>query len=109
MTPRPRRGGGPTPTPAAPSRSWRDRLDDVDEPLYTIAVASELLATSQQTIRRLEDALEVRGQRPSGNQRRYSRRELEYLSSACELSARGFSPLSVARIIAMESEGRSSE
>ena len=35
-------------------RDWARRLDDPDEPLYTIAVVAELLDVDQQIVRRLE-------------------------------------------------------
>jgi DNA-binding transcriptional MerR regulator len=85
---------------AAPvGRSWRERVGDPAEPLYTIAVAIDLLGTTHHTLRRLESALDFAGSRPSGNQRRYSLEDLEVLSSACALSDQGLSPLVVARIL----------
>lgn len=90
----PRRGARSAPA----GRSWRERLADPDEPLYTMAVAIDLLGTTHHTLRRLESAVEFAGERPSGNQRRYSARDLEVLSALCELHDRGLSPQDVARV-----------
>ena len=90
----PRRGAATPPT----GRPWRDRVADPDEPLFTMAVAIDLLGTTHHTLRRLESAIEFAGERPSGNQRRYSVRDLEVLSALCELYDRGLSPQTVATV-----------
>jgi DNA-binding transcriptional MerR regulator len=51
--------------------------------------------------------MEYTSSRPSGNQRRYSRRDLESLSAACELSGEGFSPSTIAKILSRERSARS--
>ncbi|HMJ76118.1 MAG TPA: MerR family transcriptional regulator [Iamia sp.] len=86
------------------SRSWRARLDDPDEPLYTVAVAADLLGVGTQALRRLGEALDVDGQRPSGNQRRYSRNDLERLSRAQELQDDGHAATSITRIMELEQQ-----
>jgi DNA-binding transcriptional MerR regulator len=83
-------------------RGWRERVVDPTEPLFTIAVAIDLLGTSHQTLRRLETALGFGGTRSQGNHRRYSFDDLELLSAACDLSEQGFSPLTVAKILEMQ-------
>ena len=92
-------GGGPLRRAAPLARTWSDRLDDPDEPLYTIAVVAELLATDHQTLRRIESALDFTGSRPSGNQRRYSRNDLARLDEACSLNRQGLSPRSIAIVL----------
>src|SRR4051812_26225188 len=96
-----RRGGGP-PKPATPTASWRDRVDDPAEPLYTIAVAADLLGIDNQTLRRLGETIDRRSARPSGNQRRYSRHDLEALDHALRLAREGHAPQSIARIFELE-------
>lgn len=93
------RGGAGLSGPAPSARSWRERVSDPSEPLYTMAVAIDLLGTSHHTLRRLESALDFAVPRPSGNQRRYSQRDLETLSAACALSEQGYSPPVVAKIL----------
>lgn len=85
-----------------PARTWRDRLDDPDEPLYTSAVAADLLGVDVQTLRRLEAATGESSGRPSGNQRRYTRRDLERLERAGELRAEGISGRAVEHIMGLE-------
>jgi len=80
-------------------RSWRDRVDDPDEPLFTMAVAAELLGLETQALRRLGDAIDQGEARPSGNQRRYSRTDLERLSDAADLARQGHNAHSIATIL----------
>mgnify|MGYP005815250635 CR=1 FL=1 len=104
MTAQPRRGGA-SPSGVAPSpRPWTERVADPSEPLYTVGVAADLLGTDNQTLRRLEDALERSSARPSGNQRRYSRLDLESLDSALTLMREGHPLQSIARIVALQAE-----
>ncbi|HET8989618.1 MAG TPA: MerR family transcriptional regulator [Acidimicrobiales bacterium] len=90
----PRRGAAPPPA----GRPWRERVSDPDEPLFTMAVAIDLLGTTPHALRRLESAIDFAGERPSGNQRRYSVRDLEVLSALCELYDRGLSPQTAATV-----------
>jgi hypothetical protein len=89
---------------AAPEarRSLADRLEDPDEPLYTMAVAAELLGTDDQTLRRLGDAMLITSARPSGNQRRYSRRDLEAFEAGLRLANDGHRPQSIRRIVELQ-------
>ena len=84
------------------ARSWSERIDDPDELLYTVAVACDLLGLDSQTLRRLGTALDHNNARPSGNQRRYSRRDIEGLAAALELVEEGFQPSAVGRILDLE-------
>jgi len=67
-----------------------------------MAVVSDMLQLDPQTLRRLGQAIDLEHARPSGNQRRYSRNDLEVLSRAAELAAEGNNPLGIARIMALE-------
>jgi DNA-binding transcriptional MerR regulator len=102
-------------TPAQPSRGdaahldgvpstrpWHERLNDPDEPLYTVAVAADLLGVDAQTIRRLQLAAVQSSARPSGNQRRYSRRDLEILAAAADLMRDGITTPAISRILELE-------
>lgn len=91
------------PRPAdPPPPDWRTRLEDPDEPLFTVAVAADLLGIGPQPLRRLGEALDHEDRRPSGNQRRYSRNDLEVLSRALELQGDGHSAASIPRIMELE-------
>lgn len=64
-----------------------------------MAVAAELLGLDTQALRRLSTTIEQGEARPSGNQRRYSRSDLERLSAAADLAAQGHSGQSIATIL----------
>ncbi len=84
------------------SPPWRRCLDDPRAPLYTIAVVAELLDIDPQVIRRYETAGLFECARPSGNQRRYSRLDIERLAAALELARQGHPRVSIIRIIELE-------
>ena len=94
--------GAPTSEP--PVRPWHERLADPDEALFTSAVAADLLGVDVQTLRRLEAATGEASDRPSGNQRRYSRRDLERLDRAAQLRADGISGRAVEHILGLEQQ-----
>ena len=81
---------------------WVRRLDDPDEPLFTIAVVADLLGVDQQLVRRLEGGGLASASRSIGNQRRYSRRDIERLAYALELVDQGVSRPAVVRILVLE-------
>jgi DNA-binding transcriptional MerR regulator len=83
-------------------RDWARRLDDPDEPLYTIAVVSDLLDVDQQVVRRLEGEGLMSTARSEGNQRRYSRRDVERLARALDLVEQGMTRPAVVRILILE-------
>lgn len=69
-----------------------------------MAIAADLLGVDPQTLRRLEAAAGVASHRPSGNQRRYSRADLEVLSRAAALADAGTHAPSIARILELEQQ-----
>jgi MerR family transcriptional regulator/heat shock protein HspR len=84
--------------------AWQTRLDDPAEPLYTLAVVSDLLGVDPQTVRRMDIPQLAGPARPSGNQRRYSRNDVALLAHAFQLSNEGLSMGAIARILALELE-----
>ena len=98
---RPARGDA-TASGVPSTRSWRERLDDPNEPLYTVGIAADLLGVDTQTIRRLQIAAVQTSARPSGNQRRYSRRDLEILAAAADLARDGITAVAIGRIIELQ-------
>jgi len=102
-TPNTRNASGDGATGAVPAaRTLEERLDDPDEPVYTVAVAAELLGTDSQTLRRVQHAVARASARPSGNQRRYSRNDLLAINAGLDLARQGHPPQSVARIIQLQ-------
>ena len=85
-----------------PARPWQERLADPDEALFTCAVAADLLGIDVQTLRRLDASTGEASNRPSGNQRRYSRRDVERLERAAQLRADGISGRAVEHILDLE-------
>jgi len=88
----------------ARSPDWQKRLDDPAEPLYTLAVVSDLLGVDPQTVRRMDIPQVAPPARPSGNQRRYSRNDVTLLAHAFRLSKEGLSMGAIARVLALEQE-----
>jgi DNA-binding transcriptional MerR regulator len=70
--------------------------------LYTVGVVAELLGIGTQALRRLEIAAAQESARPSGNQRRYSRQDIERLAAAEALARQGFTGAALSRIIELE-------
>jgi MerR family transcriptional regulator, heat shock protein HspR len=83
---------------------WQRRLDDPTEPLYTLAVVSDLLGVDPQTVRRMDIPQLAEPARPSGNQRRYSRDDVTLLAHAFRLSKEGLTMGAIARVLALELE-----
>ncbi len=84
-------------------RSERMRtLDDVDAALYTVGQVAELLDVPVAQLRRLDDRDVVSPSRSQGNQRRYSRREIERLRDALDLTADGLTLAGVRRVLALQ-------
>ncbi len=102
MTRRTGRGGGSQPEATPAARPWSTRLEDPNEPLYTVAVVGDLLGIDSQTLRRLGAAISRTSARPSGNQRRYSRRDIEHLAAAAELANEGYHSQAIGRILDLE-------
>ena len=69
-----------------------------------MAIAADLLGMDPQALRRLSDTLAHRGHRPSGNQRRFSRADLELFDQAAALSEEGHNALAIRRIIDLEQQ-----
>jgi MerR family transcriptional regulator/heat shock protein HspR len=81
---------------------WQQQLEDPASPLFTIAVAAELLGVDQQVVRRLDVDGIVTSARPSGNQRRYSRDDIAVMAYALNLREQGMSRTAVVRILSLE-------
>lgn len=81
--------------------AWRTRLDDPAEPLFTMAIVCELLATDAQTVRRLEHGV-VDTNRTDGNHRRYSRDDVVRLGDALELLRAGVPRAAIARVLTLQ-------
>lgn len=81
---------------------WHVRLDDPNEPLFTLAVVSDLFGVDPQVIRRMDQAGVCAAQRTEGNHRRYSRNDIEALGQAFSMRRDGVPHNAMAQIIALQ-------
>lgn len=83
-------------------RSWQERLDDADAPVYPIGVVADLFDVDVQTVRRYDEEGVVEPDRSDGGQRRYSRRDIARLAQVLELAGEGVSMPGIKRILQLE-------
>jgi MerR family transcriptional regulator, heat shock protein HspR len=83
---------------------WHIRLDDPNEPLFTLAVVSDLFGVDPQVIRRMDQAGVCAAQRTEGNHRRYSRNDIEAIGQAFSLRREGMAHNAMAQIIALQQQ-----
>ena len=81
---------------------WHVRLDDPNEPLFTLAVVSELFGVDPQVIRRMDQAGVCAAQRTEGNHRRYSRHDIEAIGQAFSMRRDGVPHNAMAQIMALQ-------
>lgn len=78
------------------------RLDDHDRALYTVGQVAEILDVPPAALRRMDDADVVRPSRSAGNQRRYSRRQIERIREVLDLTAQGVTLVAVRRVLDLQ-------
>ncbi|MEU4549534.1 MerR family transcriptional regulator [Nonomuraea dietziae] len=81
-----------------------ERLDDLDYPAYTTGQAAQVLGVQQAFLRGLDSAGAVRPDRSAGGHRRYSRRQLLFVTRIRELFDQGHSLASALRILSLEDQ-----
>jgi len=81
---------------------WHVRLDDPNEPLFTLAVVADLFGVDPQVIRRMDQAGVSAAQRTDGNHRRYSRHDIEAIGQAFSMRRDGVSHNAMAQILALQ-------
>jgi DNA-binding transcriptional MerR regulator len=86
------------------SFDWHVRLDDPDEPLFTLAVVSDLFGVDPQVIRRMDQAGVSAAQRTGGNHRRYSRNDVEAIGQAFSMRRDGVPHNAMVQIIALQQQ-----
>ncbi|MBO4206884.1 helix-turn-helix domain-containing protein [Micromonospora echinofusca] len=85
-------------------RNPDDMFGDEDYPAYTIGQAAEMLGTSQDFLRRLDEAKLIDPHRSSGGHRRYSRYQLRLAARAREMVDQGTALEAACRIIILEDQ-----
>ncbi|MGC1212260.1 MAG: MerR family transcriptional regulator [Micromonospora sp.] len=81
-----------------------DMFGDEDFPAYTIGRAAEIVGTTQEFLRRLDEAKLIHPQRSAGGHRRYSRYQLRLAARAREMVDQGTALDAACRIIILEDQ-----
>ncbi|MBG0564958.1 MerR family transcriptional regulator [Actinoplanes aureus] len=81
-----------------------DMFGDEDYPAYTMGRAAEIVGTSQEFLRRLDEAKLFTPFRSAGGHRRYSRYQLRLAARAREMVDQGTALESACRIIILEDQ-----
>lgn len=79
-------------------------IDDPGRPLFTVGQVADLLDVQQAFLRRLEAHDLVLPDRSEGNQRRYSRNDIDRVSSICGLVDEGLTLAGVRRVLELQAE-----
>jgi DNA-binding transcriptional MerR regulator len=90
-------------TPAAGS-GGADKFDDEQYPAYTMGRAAEMLGTTQNFLRSLDEAGLIEPQRSAGGHRRYSRHQLRIAGRVRELVDQGTAVDAACRIVSLEDQ-----
>ncbi|MEU2611818.1 helix-turn-helix domain-containing protein [Micromonospora sp. NPDC007271] len=81
-----------------------DMFGDENYPAYTIGQAAEMLGTTQDFLRRLDEAKLINPHRSAGGHRRYSRYQLRLAARAREMVDQGTALEAACRIIILEDQ-----
>jgi DNA-binding transcriptional MerR regulator len=87
--------------PATPAAG---KFDDEHYPGYTMGRAAEMLGTTQNFLRSLDEAGLITPQRSTGGHRRYSRHQLRIAARARQLVDEGTAIDAACRIISLEDQ-----
>jgi DNA-binding transcriptional MerR regulator len=88
----------------APGSSGADKFDDDQYPAYTMGRAAEMLGTTQNFLRSLDEVGLIEPQRSTGGHRRYSRHQLRIAARVRELVDQGTAVDAACRIISLEDQ-----
>src|SRR5687767_7599570 len=81
-----------------------EMFGDENYPAYTIGQAAEMLETTQDFLRRLDEAKLINPHRSAGGHRRYSRYQLRLAARAREMVDQGLALEAACRIIILEDQ-----
>jgi MerR family transcriptional regulator, heat shock protein HspR len=84
-------------------------FDDENRPIFTVGQVSEMLEIQQAFLRRLDQLGVVSPSRPSGNQRRYTRREITVVRYVVDLVDEGMTLTAIRRVLDLEARVRELE
>ncbi|GAB2793441.1 helix-turn-helix domain-containing protein [Amycolatopsis magusensis] len=80
------------------------KFDDEHYPAYTMGRAADMLGTSQNFLRSLDEAGLIEPQRSAGGHRRYSRHQLRIAARVRELVDQGTAVDAACRIVSLEDQ-----
>jgi excisionase family DNA binding protein len=81
-----------------------DMFGDENYPAYTIGQAAEMLSTTQDFLRRLDEAKLINPHRSSGGHRRFSRYQLRLAARVREMVDQGTALEAACRIVILEDQ-----
>lgn len=84
-------------------------FDDENRPIFTVGQVSEMLEIQQAFLRRLDQLGVVSPSRPSGNQRRYTLREITVVRYVVDLVDEGMTLTAIRRVLELEARVRELE
>ncbi|WP_410672458.1 MerR family transcriptional regulator [Amycolatopsis sp. cmx-4-68] len=87
-----------------PATSAVDKFDDENYPGYTMGRAAEMLGTTQNFLRSLDEVGLITPQRSTGGHRRYSRHQLRIAARVRRLVDEGTAIDAACRIITLEDQ-----
>ena len=79
-------------------------FDDPGRPVFTVGQVADMLDVQQAFLRRLEAHDLVLPDRSDGNQRRYSRNDIDRVSAICGLVDEGLTLAGVRRVLELQAE-----
>ncbi|HEU5033528.1 MAG TPA: MerR family transcriptional regulator [Mycobacteriales bacterium] len=79
-------------------------LDDPTRPIFTVGQVADMLDVQQAFLRRLESHDLVTPGRSEGNQRRYSRVDIDRVTQICGLIDEGLTLAGVTRVLQLQAE-----
>jgi DNA-binding transcriptional MerR regulator len=88
----------------APGSGGADKFDDDQYPAYTMGRAADMLGTTQNFLRSLDEAGLIEPQRSAGGHRRYSRHQLRIAARVRELVDQGTAVDAACRIVSLEDQ-----
>ncbi|WIX82847.1 helix-turn-helix domain-containing protein [Amycolatopsis carbonis] len=88
----------------APGSGGADKFDDDQYPAYTMGRAADMLGTTQNFLRSLDEGGLIEPQRSAGGHRRYSRHQLRIAARVRELVDEGTAIDAACRIISLEDQ-----
>ncbi|SDI61838.1 MerR HTH family regulatory protein [Actinokineospora alba] len=94
----------PDPRETASNSTAADKFDDEHYPAYTMGRAAEILGTTPNFLRSLDEAKLIEPQRSAGGHRRYSREQLRLAARVRELVDQGTALEAACRIVTLEDQ-----